>query len=214
MDLATNENLSQRLQKLLRLNASTAYTQLMRGRHKRRERYLTAEERKRIRASVKPDFADFLHALEMTGARPFSELATLTAEMIDWETGTIPFAEHKTAHKGKTRTIYISPNLGELLKRKVKERPAGHLFRNRNGNPWTSHDATRRLHHVTERLGIPRATIYALRHSMISDALANGLSANVIGELVGNSPVVIARNYDHLGKMREVMLAAAARAVG
>jgi hypothetical protein len=39
------------------------------------------------------------------------------------------------------------------------------------------------------------------------------MSANVLAELVGNSPVTIARNYDHLSKMRESMLAAAAKAV-
>ena len=189
-------------------------TKLKRGRHRRRERYLTAEERKKIRENVKPDFAEFLLALELTGARPFSELATLTAEMIYSQTGTIPFADHKNAHKEKTRTIYLSPQLSELLKMRIEEHPTGYLFRNRNGNPWTSHDATRRLHHATDLLQIPRATMYALRHSMISDALAKGLSANVVGELVGNSPVVIARNYDHLNKMREAMLAAAARAAG
>src|SRR5207253_3250410 len=50
-----------------------------RGAHKRRERIFTAEELEKIRGKVKPDFADFLLALELSGARPFSELATLTA---------------------------------------------------------------------------------------------------------------------------------------
>lgn len=188
-------------------------TKLKRGSHKRRERYLTTEERKAIRGFVKPDFADFLLALELTGARPFSELATLKADMINWTTNTIPFAEHKNEGKGKTRTIYISPQLAELLKRKCEERPQGYLFINRNGGAWTSHDATRRLHYATTKLKMPRATIYAFRHAFISDALGKGLSANVIAELCGNSPVTIARNYDHLSKKRETMLNAAIVAV-
>jgi site-specific recombinase XerD len=61
-------------------------------------------------------------------------------------------------------------------------------------------------------LKLPRATIYAFRHSYCTDALAKGISANVLAELVGNSAVTIARNYDHLSKKRESMLAAAADA--
>jgi integrase len=189
-------------------------TKLKRGTHSRRERYLTLDERKKIRENVKPDFADFLIALDLTGARPFSELATITAEMIDWQTKTIRFKHHKTEKKGKSRTIYISPPLAELLKRKIVEHPTGLLFRNQASNIWKSHDATRRLRYVTDKLGIPRATIYAYRHAMISDSLAKGLSANVIGELVGNSPIVIARNYDKLHQKPDVMLEAAARAAG
>jgi integrase len=188
-------------------------TKLKRGTHKRRERILTVEERQLIRNNVKEDFADFLLALELTGARPFSELATIRADMIDWKTKTIQFAEHKNERKGKTRTIYISPKLAVLLKRKCQEHPTGLLFRNRNGCIWASHDATRRLRYVTDKLKLPRATIYAFRHTYCTDALAKGMSANVLAELVGNSPVTIARNYDHLSKMRESMLAAAAKAV-
>jgi integrase len=187
-------------------------TKLKRGTHKRRERILSAEERQLIRDNVKTDFADFLLAMELTGARPFSELATLRAEMIDWKTKTIPLAEHKNEKKGKTRTIYITPKLADLLKRKCEEYPTGHLFRNRTGGAWTSHDATRRLHLVTDKLKLQRATIYAFRHSYCTDALAKGISANVLAELVGNSAVTIARNYDHLSKKRESMLAAAADA--
>lgn len=188
-------------------------TKLKRGSHKRRERYLTPEERKNIRKNVKPDFADFLFGLELTGARPFSELATLSAASIDWKTHTITLAEHKNVNKGKTRTIYVSPPLAVLLKRKCKEYPTGPLFRNRLGRAWRSHDATRRLHYVIGKLGLEKATIYAFRHAYCTDALAKGMNANVLAELVGNSPVTLARTYDHLHKRRDVMLKAALQAV-
>ena len=189
-------------------------TKLKRGSHARRERYLTREERTKIRANVKPDFADFLLALELTGARPFSELATLTAESINWKTSTITLTQHKNKNKGKTRTIYVSPPLGELLKRKSEQYPTGPLFRNRLGSAWRSHDATRRLHYVTVKLGLEKATIYAFRHAYCTDALAKGMNANVLAELVGNSPVTLARTYDHLHKRPDIMLEAALKAVG
>jgi len=52
----------------------------------------------------------------LTGARP-GELCAITPSMIDrsnavWE---IVFAEHKTAHKGKSRTVYVGPQAQLIL---------------------------------------------------------------------------------------------------
>lgn len=206
---------------------------LKRGSHKRRERVFTTEELDRICKFVKPDFSAFLRALELTGARPFAELAFVTATtkgweehisvavgkrwkgplpkpaVVDWKEKTITFDEHKNERKGKTRTIYMTEALVELLKKQAELHPTGLLFRNVKGKLWTSHDATRRLLYATETLGIPRGTIYAVRHKLINDGLAMGMSANVIAELVGNSPVTISRHYDHLSKQKKTMLKAA-----
>jgi site-specific recombinase XerD len=142
------------------------------------------------------------------------ELAKVTAAMVDWETSTITLKEHKNDGKGKGRTIYLVPEMVALLRRLADEHPTGLLFRNNRGKIWTSHDATRRLHFCTERLCIPRGTIYAVRHSVITEALERGLSANVVAELVGNSAITITRNYDHLHTKRQAMLEAAKKAVG
>lgn len=74
--------------------------------------------------------------------------------------------------------------------------------------------ALRRLHYATRKLRIPKVVPYDYRYSFITDALAKGLSSNLIGELVGNSPFVIARNYSHLHQQPATMLEAAARAAG
>ncbi len=95
---------------------------LKRGSHKRRERVFTVEEMGRIKAHGTPDFADFIVALELTGARPFSELATVTAAMVDWQEGTIRFGQHKNEKKGKSRTIYLVPDLLALLRRLAARR--------------------------------------------------------------------------------------------
>lgn len=186
---------------------------LKRGAHRKRDRVLTPEERQKIREFVKPDFADFLFALEQTGARPFSEMAQVTADMVNWEEKTIAFKEHKTAGRGKTRTVYLTPSLIEVLRRLSDRYPTGHLFRNCRGNPWTSHDATRRLHYATDKLGLERASLYAYRHTFLTDALSKGMSADVLAELAGNSAITIARNYSHLAKKRSAMLEAAEKAV-
>lgn len=186
---------------------------LKRGSHKKRERVLSPEERQLIRDSVKPDFRDFLFALEQTGARPFSEMALLTADMINWKARTITFREHKNEGKGKKRTIYMTAALIELLRRLADEHPTGYLFRNTRDHVWRSHDATRRLNYIIDKLKLPPATIYAWRHTYITEALERGMTANVVAELVGNSPLTIARNYDHLNQRTSTMLEAAQRAV-
>ncbi|HEX3146725.1 MAG TPA: tyrosine-type recombinase/integrase [Gemmataceae bacterium] len=188
-------------------------TKLKRGTHKRRERIFTIEERERIRKQVRPDFRDFLFALEQTGTRPFSERATITASMVDWATNTITLKEHKNDGKGTSRTIYLTPAMVELLKKLSESNPIGLLFRNSRDGIWTSHDATRRLHYATDKLGIPRGSLYAYRHAMINDSLAKGMTADGIAELVGNSAITIARHYSHLSQKREAMLEAAKRAV-
>ncbi len=91
--------------------------------------------------------------------------------MIHWNTMTIPFAEHKNLKKRKTRTIYITPKLEALLRRKCQEHPTGFLFRNRLGSQWNSHDATRRLHYITDKLKIPSGTLYGMRHFYCTSAL-------------------------------------------
>jgi site-specific recombinase XerD len=101
----------------------------------------------------------------------------------------------------------------EILKRLAEKHPKGLLFRNSKGKIWTSHDATRRLHYATRKLGIPKGTVYAVRHKFISDGLEKGLNANVIAELCGNSPLTISRNYDHLSSRKAAMKEAALRAV-
>jgi integrase len=133
--------------------------------------------------------------------------------MIDWEGGTIVFKDHKNAGKGKTRTIYMTPDLVALLRRLTRVHPEGLSFRNSKGHVWTSHDATRRLHYATDKLGLPRASLYAYRHTFLTDALSKGMSADVLAELAGNSAITIARNYSHLSKKRAAMLAAARQAV-
>lgn len=49
---------------------------------------------------------------------------------------------------------------------------------------------------------------------IVSDAIANGSSANVVGELLRNSLATIARFYDDLPKKRESMLEVTAKAIG
>ena len=65
-----------------------------------------------------------------SGGGSFCELAKLTADMIDWQENVIRLGEHKNEKKGKTRTIYLVPEMVGLLSRLAEKHPSGLLFRN------------------------------------------------------------------------------------
>jgi integrase len=184
------------------------------GSYTNAERILTAAERKLVREGINgQEFKDYLRVLELTGARPFSEIATLTASVVDFDNGVIVFEKHKNAKKGKRRTVYLTPELVEILRRRIAERPEGLLFRTIRGNPIDSKNVSHRLRLVTKRVGMKRFNIYSYRHSYITDALERGLTASVVAELVGNSAKTISKYYDHLSQKRDAMKEAALKAV-
>jgi integrase len=184
-----------------------------RGRYERRERILTPEEKQKIKAVVKGGMSDFLFCLEQTGARPFSEVAKVTASMIDWQEGTVTFSQHKNKKKGKTRVIYLTPDLSKKLKELARERPEGPLLLTRNGRQWTRQAATKAMRRIEKKAGVHRLMIYAWRHTFITDCLAKGMSPTIIGRLVGNSARTIARFYDHVEQRKDALREAAKQAV-
>ncbi len=186
---------------------------LKRGEFARRERILSADEKRRIAEWLPEGIREFVYAIEQTGARPYSELARLTADMIDFGAGTITFAKHKNAGKGKRRVIYMTEGLAAMLRGLAAEHPQGLLFRTRTGRPWNQGTALKWMRKVEAALGIPRLNPYAWRHTYITEALVKGISAEVVAELVGNSPATIHRYYCHVGQKTDALKAAAAKAV-
>ncbi len=184
------------------------------GQSVRRDQVLTPDERRRIREVVSPAFADFLRVVELTGARPFSEVAVLEARHIDFTSGTATLAEHKTAKKtGRPRTLFFTDESLAVLRRLASEHPVGVLFRNRDGTAWNRVSAKRWFEKVEKRAGI-KASSYVLRHTRITEAIINGVPVEVVAELVGNTPQIIHKHYAHVGKDKAALLAAAKKAAG
>ncbi|QEL14730.1 tyrosine-type recombinase/integrase [Limnoglobus roseus] len=194
--------------------ASNPLAKLKRGSYARRERILTADERKKVREWLPEGVREFIIALEKTGARPFSELAKVTAEMIDWPSGTITFLKHKTAKKGKKRVVYLTEELQAVLRKLAESHPTGPIFRTRTGIAWGKGTVSKWMRKVEKALGIPRLNPYAWRHTYITDSLAKGMSADIVAELVGNSPATISKYYSHLDQKGDTLREAAKRAAG
>lgn len=72
---------------------------------------------------------DIMDLMLMTGCRP-GEILSLTTSMID-RTGEIwraDLASHKTAHQGKSRTLFFNISAQEILLRHFKADPTARLF--------------------------------------------------------------------------------------
>ena len=181
-----------------------------------RERYLAADERERIHQAVTGPLADFIFALEQTGARPFSEVAKVTAADVDLEEGTWTLSRWKNTkkQKGKKRVIYLTEDMLQLTRRLVLKVPEGPLFRNRIDKPWTRQALTARFRKLGEELGIDGLKAYHVRHCYISDALARGVPVAVVAELCGTSIQTINKHYAHIDKKQDVLREAARKAVG
>ena len=180
-----------------------------------RERILTKEERKRVLAAVKNrTFKLFLQFLEQTGARPYSEAAQIEADTINWDEGSILLQKHKNARKGKRRVIYLTDEARVILKELCDLRPTGPLFRTRFDKPYNKSNIIKAFRRLEEMLGIDRFNPYSYRHTYITEALERGLTADIVAELVGNTPKTIAKYYSHLESKKDTLREAARRAVG
>ncbi len=183
------------------------------GSGERRERILSPEERRLVLPAIEGSLYDFVFVLEQTGARPFSETAKITASMVDFAGSTVTFKKHKNARKGKKRVMYCTPAVLAVLRRLALKYPDGPLFRNRLGAPWKANTLYYRLHEIAKQVGIPPFPTYSLRHAFCTEAMERGVSAEMLAELVGNSPQTLFKHYLHFQTRKKAMLDAAARAV-
>ncbi len=181
---------------------------------KSRTRILTKEEKDAIRSHIKDvSFANYIYVLENTGARPFSELIHVCADDLDITKGTITLKKHKNSKTNKRRTLYCTPALLALLSMLATLHPKGPLLRNTRGGNWTRNTIIFRFKGLREKLNIKGLTSYCYRHTYITEALARGLTSNIVAELVGNSPRTIEKYYDHLDQKLDTMKEAARKAV-
>ncbi len=107
-------------------------------------------------------------------------------------------SEHKTAHRGKVRVIYLSDEAPAILREQQAEHPQGYLFRRPTGGRWTTHSITQKFARVSRVAGV-KVTACCLRHSFSYDALANGVPDAKVDALLGHSGrATLHRHYSHL----------------
>lgn len=164
---------------------------------------------------------EFFRMLLLTGARPFSELAQVTAENIqETDKGMIIRIKagtdeegcyrHKSARKtGRDRVLYLFPEAEELLKPLIKKYPKGSgqaLFRTPQGAAWTRFNGVRSMCAMKralkwdedpEKAGL---SLYTCRHTFAKRVLSGfwtnqPATIETVAGLLGNTPGVCFRHY-------------------
>lgn len=143
------------------------------------------------------EFSAFVRFLWLTGCRP-SEAGGLQVEDVRWEERCAILADHKTAHRGKVRVIYLSDEALAILRGQQAEHPQGYLFRRPTGGRWTTHSITQKFNRVSRIAGV-KVTAYGLRHTFATDALAKGVPDAQVAALMGHSgTATLHKHYSHL----------------
>ena len=174
--------------------------QIRKYRPRRRERFLTEAEFRRLgrtldemeaNGEIAVHAAAALRLLMLTGCRR-NEILTLRWDAVDLNQSEIRLRDSKTG----ARTVSLSPEAAALLAGipRVPGNPfviagrTGQHVRNLD-HPWQK---------VRARAGLRDVRLHDLRHSFASRALALGETLPAIGRLLGHSRVETTARYAHL----------------
>ena len=177
----------------------------------RRERFLSAQEYRRVGRSlaaleaerrVPAAAAAALRLLLLTGCRR-SEILTLRWDDVDHHAGELRLRQAKTG----ARMVPLTPPAAAVLAGVARVPGTPWVFVMGQSNRPLSHLSTA-WYRVRERAGVEDVRIHDLRHSFASRALALGESLTMIGRLLGHTDAGSTARYAHLAREAEKVSAA------
>lgn len=170
---------------------------IRRNKETRRERYLTIEEIGRLVAVLDcwPDTrsAVAVKLLLLLGCRRGELLRARWREFdLVGMTWSKPAENTKS---GKRHTIPLSAEAIAELEKLPRHNFCDLLFRNAAGNPWSEIAAWPA---IRQAAGLGGVRLHDLRHSAASVLISQGLSLEVIGQLLGHAGPAMTARYSHL----------------
>lgn len=163
---------------------------------RRRNIYLDRKQRKQLIEHVEPAFASFLTGLSLIPLRP-GALAELKVEHFDIRLSVLTVGRDK---HGTDRKIKLPNGTASMLAHhSVSKSKSDYLFTRADGNAWDRHTWKKLFKLAVNELGLPeKSTLYALRHSAITDLVTSGLDLLTTALISGTSVNMIERHYGHL----------------
>lgn len=163
---------------------------------RRRDLYLTVEQRRALIVKAPEDLANLLRALCLLPVRP-GALASLTVASYDKQLKTLTIGKDKA---GKDRRLSLPQATAEFFASMAKDKtPAAPLLARANGSAWNKDAWKYPLKDALAAAKLPAAaTAYTMRHSVITDLVTNGLDLATVAKLSGTSVAMIERHYSHL----------------
>jgi integrase len=161
---------------------------------RRREQYLTTDDRAALIDTCDADLALLVQALMLTAARP-GEVASANVRDLNFALGTITLS-------GKTgkRTVTLSTTAREFFAVEAKGKlPGAPLLTDSFGNRWNKDSWKKRFREAVRAAKLPEAVVmYTLRHVAISEMIAGGVDTFIVAKLSGTSTAMIDKHYGHL----------------
>jgi len=179
-----------------------------RFKEKKRQRFLSGEEQKRLSKTLDQamsenlvsDYAIYaIRLLNLTGAR-LGEILKLKWDYVNWEKRTLDLPDSKTGEK----TIYLNDPAIDILAKITRQ----------DDNPYVICGARHGQHivnlqkswrRIRSMANLEDVRLHDLRHTYASIAVSNGMSLPLIGALLGHSQPRTTARYAHLasGPLKE-----------
>ncbi|MFH1815985.1 MAG: tyrosine-type recombinase/integrase [Pseudomonadota bacterium] len=161
---------------------------------RRRQHYLTIEERRALITQCPTDLAELARGLLLTGLRP-GELAKATVANFDKQQGTLV-----VSGKTGTRVVSLSSAAATYFKGTVKGRIASApLVARADGSAWNKDAWKKPFRAAVSAAKLPSGVVlYCLRHTAISELVGGGMDAFLVARLAGTSTEMIDKHYGHL----------------
>jgi integrase len=162
-----------------------------------RQRFLTADETKRLIAAIEGDenrgAAQAMKLLLLTGGRR-NEITHAKWEHVDWQRRTLLVP---VAKSGKPRTIALNGAAIALLQSVPRVRGNEYIFPSPfSGHPFASLFSP--WNRIRRRAGLADLRLHDLRHSFASFLVNHGVSLYVVQGLLGHTQARMTQRYAHL----------------
>ena len=170
---------------------------------RRRETYLSAEERRRLLGAMQDDIKPMVQVMTLLPFRP-AVFANFTALDFDLQQAVLRVERDK---KAKDRRVPLPKATADLLEKScANKKPNESIFVDRNGNPWNKDSWKKAFKSAAKAASLPETvTAYTLRHSVITDLISlHNLDINTVAIISGTSARMIEQYYGHLVKDRAV----------
>ena len=170
---------------------------------RRRETYLSAEERRRLLGAMQDDIKPMVQAMTLLPFRP-AVFAKLVVGDFDQRQAVLRVEHDK---KAKGRYIPLPKETAAVLAKScANKQPHESVFVDGNGKSWNKDSWKKAFKKAAKAAGLPEAvTAYTLRHSVITDLISlHDLDINTVAIISGTSARMVEQHYGHLIRDRAV----------
>ncbi|WP_144143751.1 tyrosine-type recombinase/integrase [Paraburkholderia sp. BCC1884] len=161
---------------------------------RRRQSFLPSEQRLAFVAACADDIRQLVKAMLFTAARP-GELAKVSVKHFDRQQGTL-------ALDGKTgyRIVSLSSSAIQFFKEHTTDKIAdAPIFTTEYGQRWNKDSWKKPVKEAAKAAKLPPTIVmYSLRHTAISEMIANGIDSFEVARMAGTSTEMIDKHYGHL----------------